>query len=197
MGDPGADRRAPRRGPPSDLRRNPRPQLQSELEEELGRGCEVVNHDADVIHPLDSHVFGGKGPGGQRRAVRIAAFSLDGWGLQVQAVEAASGRCPLTLLIVMKASLLAVAFVLAGCGGGWEGGKTPGIQTVVQIRAWPQGKDKRSASGNGGSTAIWQVERIQRPRRLASNSSTWPIPLRPPSRRRLYRDLRRPGRRRG
>lgn len=40
------------------------------------------------------------------------------------------------------ASLVALAFVLVGCGGGWEGGKTPGIQTVLQIRAWPQGKDR-------------------------------------------------------
>jgi hypothetical protein len=41
-----------------------------------------------------------------------------------------------------RASLVAVAFVLAGCGGGWEGGKTPGIQTVLQIKAWPNGKDR-------------------------------------------------------
>jgi len=41
-----------------------------------------------------------------------------------------------------QASLVAVAFVLAGCGGGWEGGKTPGIQTVLQIKAWPNGKDR-------------------------------------------------------
>jgi hypothetical protein len=32
-------------------------QHESELDEELSRGCEVVNHDADVLHPLDSHVF--------------------------------------------------------------------------------------------------------------------------------------------
>ncbi len=31
--------------------------LESELDEELCRGCEVVNHDADVLHPLNSHVF--------------------------------------------------------------------------------------------------------------------------------------------
>jgi hypothetical protein len=30
---------------------------ESELDEELSRGCEVVNHDADVLHPLDSHVW--------------------------------------------------------------------------------------------------------------------------------------------
>jgi len=29
---------------------------ESELDEELSRGCEVVNHDADVFHPLDSYV---------------------------------------------------------------------------------------------------------------------------------------------
>jgi hypothetical protein len=41
-----------------------------------------------------------------------------------------------------QASLVALAFVLAGCGGGWEGGKTPGIQTVLQISVWPHGKDR-------------------------------------------------------
>jgi hypothetical protein len=35
---------------------------ESELDEELSRGREVVNHDADVIHPLDSHVLDGKEP---------------------------------------------------------------------------------------------------------------------------------------
>jgi hypothetical protein len=35
-------------------------QHESELDEELSRGCEVVNHDANVIHPLDSHVLEGK-----------------------------------------------------------------------------------------------------------------------------------------
>ena len=29
--------------------------FESELGEELNRGCEVVNHDADVVHPLDGH----------------------------------------------------------------------------------------------------------------------------------------------
>jgi hypothetical protein len=38
------------------------------------------------------------------------------------------------------ASLVALLPVLAACGG-WEGGKTPGTQTVLQIRAWPNGKD--------------------------------------------------------
>jgi hypothetical protein len=38
-------------------------------------------------------------------------------------------------------SLVALLVVLAGCGG-WEGGKTPGIQTVLQIKAWPNGKDR-------------------------------------------------------
>ena len=32
-------------------------QLESELDEELNRGREVVNHDADVLHPLDSQVL--------------------------------------------------------------------------------------------------------------------------------------------
>jgi hypothetical protein len=35
-----------------------------------GRGCEVVNHDADVLHPLDSHVFDGKEPDSGRGARR-------------------------------------------------------------------------------------------------------------------------------
>ena len=35
-------------------------QHESELDEELSRGCEVVNHDADVVHPLDRHAFDGK-----------------------------------------------------------------------------------------------------------------------------------------
>ena len=34
-------------------------QHESELDEEFSRGCEVVNHDADVLHPLDSHVLDG------------------------------------------------------------------------------------------------------------------------------------------
>jgi Subtilisin inhibitor-like len=34
--------------------------------------------------------------------------------------------------------------VLAGCGG-WEGGKTPGTQTVLQIKAWPNGEDRMPA----------------------------------------------------
>jgi hypothetical protein len=46
-------------------------------------------------------------------------------------------------MIVLKyaASLVAVVFILAGCGG-WEGGQTPGVQTVLHIKAWPQGKDR-------------------------------------------------------
>src|SRR5207245_2606990 len=35
-------------------------QLESEFDEELGCGREVVNHDADVLHPLDRHVLDGK-----------------------------------------------------------------------------------------------------------------------------------------
>jgi hypothetical protein len=34
-------------------------QHESELDEELSRGCEVVDHDADVIHPSDRHVLDG------------------------------------------------------------------------------------------------------------------------------------------
>jgi Subtilisin inhibitor-like len=40
-----------------------------------------------------------------------------------------------------SAGLVALSLVLAGCGG-WEGGKTPGTQTVLQIKAWPNGKDR-------------------------------------------------------
>ena len=29
--------------------------LEPELDEELDRGLEVLNHDADVVHPLDRH----------------------------------------------------------------------------------------------------------------------------------------------
>jgi len=55
---------SPRRGPPSDLRFDGPLALQheSERDEELSRGGEVVDHDADVLHPLDSHVFDGKEP---------------------------------------------------------------------------------------------------------------------------------------
>jgi hypothetical protein len=35
-------------------------QLKPELDEELGRGREVVNHDAHVVHPLDRDVLDGK-----------------------------------------------------------------------------------------------------------------------------------------
>ena len=45
-------------------------QHESELDEELSRGREVVNHDADVLHPLDSHVFDGKEPDSGRGARR-------------------------------------------------------------------------------------------------------------------------------
>jgi subtilisin inhibitor-like len=38
------------------------------------------------------------------------------------------------------ASLVALLSILAACGG-WEGGKTPGTQTVLEIKAWPNGKD--------------------------------------------------------
>jgi hypothetical protein len=38
------------------------------------------------------------------------------------------------------ASLVAVSLFLVACGG-YEGGKTPGTQTVLDIKAWPGGKD--------------------------------------------------------
>jgi hypothetical protein len=34
-------------------------QLESKFDEELGCGRKVVNHDADVLHPLDRHVLDG------------------------------------------------------------------------------------------------------------------------------------------
>jgi hypothetical protein len=48
-----------------------------------------------------------------------------------------------TVVLVLRFATIAVALslVLAGCGG-WEGGKTPGTQTVLQIRAWPNGKSR-------------------------------------------------------
>ena len=46
-------------------------------------------------------------------------------------------------MIKYAASLVAFSLVLAGCGG-WEGGKTPGTQTVLQIKAWLNGKDRRA-----------------------------------------------------
>jgi hypothetical protein len=45
-------------------------QHESELDEELGRGCEVGDHDADVVHPLDSHVFDRNEPDSGRGARR-------------------------------------------------------------------------------------------------------------------------------
>jgi hypothetical protein len=39
------------------------------------------------------------------------------------------------------AAILAALLFIAGCGG-WEGGKTPGTQTVLQIKAWPNGEDR-------------------------------------------------------
>jgi hypothetical protein len=37
-------------------------QHESELGEEVSRGREVVDHDADVLHPLDRHALDGKEP---------------------------------------------------------------------------------------------------------------------------------------
>jgi hypothetical protein len=45
-------------------------QHESELDEELSRGREVVDHDADVLHPLESHVLDGKEPDSDRGARR-------------------------------------------------------------------------------------------------------------------------------
>ena len=52
---------------PAAIDRSLAPQLESELDEELSRGSEVVDHDADVVHPLDRHVLDGKEPGVERR----------------------------------------------------------------------------------------------------------------------------------
>ena len=41
-------------------------------------------------------------------------------------------------------ALVAFSVLLAGCGG-WEGGQTPGTQTVLQMTAWPNGKDAGGA----------------------------------------------------
>jgi len=32
-------------------------QHESEFDKEVSRGCEVVNHDADVLHLFDTHVL--------------------------------------------------------------------------------------------------------------------------------------------
>ena len=53
-------------------------QHESEFEEELGRCCEVVNHDTDVLHPLDSHVFDDKEPDSGRGRRAIALSSVRG-----------------------------------------------------------------------------------------------------------------------
>jgi hypothetical protein len=45
-------------------------QLESELGEEFDCGREVVNHDADVLHPLDRHVFLVTNLGSSRTEVR-------------------------------------------------------------------------------------------------------------------------------
>ena len=45
---------------PAALDRRLALQLESELDEELGRGREVVDHDADVVHPLDRHRLDGR-----------------------------------------------------------------------------------------------------------------------------------------
>ena len=58
----GGTPRAPQRGPPSDPRRTLALQRESEFDEELGRGCEVVNRDTDVLRPWDSHLFDGGEP---------------------------------------------------------------------------------------------------------------------------------------
>src|SRR5919198_3585447 len=46
---------------PTALDRSLALQLESELDEERGRGGEVVDHDADVIHALDRHAHDATG----------------------------------------------------------------------------------------------------------------------------------------
>ena len=46
-------------------------ELESELDEEVDRGCEVVDHDADVVHPLDSQVADGKEPPQRETSVAL------------------------------------------------------------------------------------------------------------------------------
>ena len=55
---------------PAALDRHLALQLESEFDEELGCGREVVNHDADVLHPLDRHVLDGKDSRFERGVVR-------------------------------------------------------------------------------------------------------------------------------
>ena len=54
-------------------------QFESKLDEERRRGREVVNHDADVLDPFESHVFDGKDPdsgrGARRRKRRAVSAS--------------------------------------------------------------------------------------------------------------------------
>jgi hypothetical protein len=57
---PPARPRARRRGPPSDLRRKTRPAARVRARRRTQSRLRGVNHDADVLHPLDSHVFDGK-----------------------------------------------------------------------------------------------------------------------------------------
>jgi hypothetical protein len=52
---------------PAAIDRSLAPQLESELDEELSSGTEVVDHDADVVHPLDRHVLDGKEPRFEQR----------------------------------------------------------------------------------------------------------------------------------
>src|SRR3712207_8163802 len=43
------------------------PQLESELDEERRRGCDVVDHDAHVLHAVDRHALDGYGGRSVRR----------------------------------------------------------------------------------------------------------------------------------
>ena len=45
---------------PGAFDRHLAPSLQAELDEELGRGREVVDHDADVFHSFESHALDGR-----------------------------------------------------------------------------------------------------------------------------------------
>jgi hypothetical protein len=55
--------------------------------------------------------------------------------------ESCRAHSEANVVLLLRSAIVALALVLAGCGG-WEGGKTPGVQTVLQIKAWPNGKGR-------------------------------------------------------
>ena len=65
---------------PAALDRSFSLQLESKFDEELGCGCQVVNHDADVLHPLDRHALYGNesDPGRCQRTMEGRTRALRG-----------------------------------------------------------------------------------------------------------------------